>query len=128
MLRIFLQLYAKFAYRTAFAIFFCIFFDFAPRYGQIAYLYAGYTYIMIRERIEELRRQLDYHNHRYYVENAPEISDFEFDTMMHELQRLEAEHPEYADPTSPTMRVGSDLCAEFRTVRHRYPMLSLGNT
>ncbi len=92
------------------------------------YLYAGYTYIMIRERIEELRRQLDYHNHRYYVENAPEISDFEFDTLMHELQRLEAEHPEYADPTSPTMRVGSDLCAEFRTVRHRYPMLSLGNT
>ena len=92
------------------------------------YLYAGYTYIMIRERIEELRRQLDYHNHRYYVENAPEISDFEFDAMMHELQRLEAEHPEYADPTSPTMRVGSDLCAEFRTVRHRYPMLSLGNT
>ncbi|HJC26426.1 MAG TPA: NAD-dependent DNA ligase LigA [Candidatus Alistipes stercoravium] len=83
---------------------------------------------MIRERIEELRRQLDYHNHRYYVENAPEISDFEFDAMMHELQRLEAEHPEYADPTSPTMRVGSDLCAEFRTVRHRYPMLSLGNT
>lgn len=83
---------------------------------------------MIRERIEELRRQLDYHNHRYYVENAPEISDFEFDTMMHELQRLEAEHPEYADPTSPTMRVGSDLCAEFRTVRHRYLMLSLGNT
>ncbi|WP_300722107.1 NAD-dependent DNA ligase LigA [uncultured Alistipes sp.] len=83
---------------------------------------------MIRERIEELRRQLDYHNHRYYVENAPEISDFEFDTLMHELQRLEAEHPEYADPTSPTMRVGSDLCAEFRTVRHRYPMLSLGNT
>ena len=92
------------------------------------YLYAGYTYIMIRERIEELRRQLDYHNHKYYVENAPEISDFEFDAMMHELQRLEAEHPEYADPTSPTMRVGSDLCAEFRTVRHRYPMLSLGNT
>lgn len=92
------------------------------------YLYAGYTYIMIRERIEELRRQLDYHNHKYYVENAPEISDFEFDAMMHELQRLEAEHPEYADPTSPTMRVGSDLCAEFQTVRHRYPMLSLGNT
>ena len=92
------------------------------------YLYAGYTYIMIRERIEELRRQLDYHNHKYYVENAPEISDFEFDTMMHELQRLEQEHPEYADPASPTMRVGSDLCTEFRTVRHRYPMLSLGNT
>ena len=83
---------------------------------------------MIRERIEELRRLLDYHNHKYYVENAPEVSDFEFDTLMHELQRLEAEHPEYADPNSPSVRVGSDLCAEFRTVRHRYAMLSLGNT
>lgn len=83
---------------------------------------------MIRERIEELRRLLDYHNHKYYVENAPEISDFEFDTLMHELQRLEAEHPEYADPNSPSVRVGSDLCAGFRTVRHRYAMLSLGNT
>ena len=83
---------------------------------------------MIRERIEELRRLLDYHNHKYYVENAPEISDFEFDSLMHELQRLEAEHPEYADPNSPSVRVGSDLCAEFRTVRHRYAMLSLGNT
>ena len=83
---------------------------------------------MIRERIEELRRLLDYHNHKYYVENAPQISDFEFDTLMHELQRLEAEHPEYADPNSPSVRVGSDLCAEFRTVRHRYAMLSLGNT
>ena len=83
---------------------------------------------MIRERIEELRRLLDCHNHKYYVENAPEISDFEFDSLMHELQRLEAEHPEYADPNSPSVRVGSDLCAEFRTVRHRYAMLSLGNT
>ena len=83
---------------------------------------------MIRERIEELRRLLDYHNHKYYVENTPEISDFEFDSLMHELQRLEAEHPEYADPNSPSVRVGSDLCAEFRTVRHRYAMLSLGNT
>ena len=83
---------------------------------------------MIRQRIEELRRQLDYHNHKYYVENAPEISDFDFDAMMRELQELEREHPEYADPASPTQRVGSDLGAEFRTVRHRYPMLSLGNT
>ena len=83
---------------------------------------------MIRQRIEELRRQLDYHNHKYYVENAPEISDFDFDAMMRELQELEREHPEYADPASPTLRVGSDLGAEFRTVRHRYPMLSLGNT
>ena len=83
---------------------------------------------MIRERIEELRRQLELHNYKYYVENAPEISDYEFDTMMRELQDLEREHPEYADPNSPTVRVGSDLTAEFASVRHRYPMLSLGNT
>ena len=83
---------------------------------------------MVRERIEELRRQLELHNFKYYVENAPEISDFEFDTMMRELQDLERAHPEYADPNSPTVRVGSDLTAEFATVRHRYPMLSLGNT
>ena len=83
---------------------------------------------MIRERIEELRRQLERHNYNYYVENAPEISDFEFDALMHELQRLEREHPEYADPNSPSVRVGSDLTSEFQTVAHRFPMLSLGNT
>ncbi|WP_417015418.1 NAD-dependent DNA ligase LigA [Alistipes sp.] len=83
---------------------------------------------MIRERIEELRRQLELHNYKYYVENNPEISDFEFDTMMRELQDLERAHPEYADPNSPSVRVGSDLTSEFRTVRHHYPMLSLGNT
>ncbi len=83
---------------------------------------------MTRERTEELRRKLDYHNHKYYVENDPEISDFEFDALMRELQRLEAEHPEWADPASPTLRVGSDATAEFRSVEHRFPMLSLGNT
>ena len=83
---------------------------------------------MTRERIEDLRRKLDYHNHKYYVENDPEISDFEFDALMRELQRLEAEHPEWADPASPTLRVGSDATAEFRSVEHRFPMLSLGNT
>ena len=83
---------------------------------------------MVRERIEELRRQLELHNYKYYVENAPEISDFEFDALMRELQDLERAHPEYADPNSPSVRVGSDLTAEFETVRHRYPMLSLGNT
>ncbi len=83
---------------------------------------------MDRVRIEELRRQLEYHNRRYYVDNAPEIPDREFDELMHELQELERRHPEYADPNSPTQRVGSDLTAEFETVRHRYPMLSLGNT
>ncbi|MCM1151634.1 MAG: NAD-dependent DNA ligase LigA [Alistipes sp.] len=83
---------------------------------------------MDRVRIEELRRQLEYHNRRYYVDNAPEITDCEFDALMRELQELERRHPEYADPNSPTMRVGSDLTSEFETVRHRYPMLSLGNT
>ncbi len=83
---------------------------------------------MVRERIEELRRQLNYHNHKYYVENAPEIGDREFDALMRELQDLEAAHPELADPNSPTVRVGSDLTAEFRSVEHRFPMLSLGNT
>ena len=82
----------------------------------------------ILEHILDLRRQLNEHNRKYYVENAPEISDFEFDRLMRELQDLEAAHPEYADPNSPTMRVGSDITAEFRSVRHRFPMLSLGNT
>lgn len=80
------------------------------------------------KRIELLRRELHEHNHRYYVENQPTISDQEFDELMHELQRLEAAHPEMADPNSPTQRVGSDLGGEFRQVAHRYPMLSLSNT
>ncbi|MDE6070392.1 MAG: NAD-dependent DNA ligase LigA, partial [Alistipes sp.] len=83
---------------------------------------------MIGKRIEELRRQLEYHNHKYYVENDPAISDYEFDALMRELAELERAHPEYADPDSPTVRVGSDITAEFETVRHRYPMQSLGNT
>ncbi|MEG0807103.1 MAG: NAD-dependent DNA ligase LigA, partial [Alistipes sp.] len=83
---------------------------------------------MIREKIEELRRQLEYHNSKYYVENAPEISDFEFDALMRALQEAEREHPEYADPNSPSVRVGSDITAEFQTVEHRFQMLSLGNT
>lgn len=57
---------------------------------------------MVYEKIKELRERLDYHNRRYYVDNAPEISDFEFDAMMRELQDLEAAHPEFADPNSPT--------------------------
>lgn len=81
-----------------------------------------------KERIRQLRRELHEHNHRYYVENAPIISDQDFDFLMHELQDLEAKHPEMADPNSPTQRVGSDLQSEFRQVAHRYPMLSLANT
>lgn len=81
-----------------------------------------------KERILQLRRELHEHNHRYYVLNRPTISDQEFDFMMHELQDLEARHPELDDPNSPTQRVGSDLNQEFTQVAHKYPMLSLANT
>ncbi len=81
-----------------------------------------------KERIIQLRRELHEHNHRYYVLNQPTISDQEFDFLMHELQDLEARHPELYDANSPTQRVGSDLSQEFRQVAHRYPMLSLANT
>ena len=93
-----------------------------------------------RTRIEELRRTLEENSRRYYVDNAPAISDFEFDSLMHELERLEAEFPEFDSPDSPSHRVGSDLDAPvggnaeplartgFVQRRHRYPMLSLGNT
>lgn len=80
------------------------------------------------QRIAQLRSELHQHNYNYYVKNQPTISDQEFDEMMHELQRLEQEHPETSDPNSPTQRVGSDLAGEFRQVAHRYPMLSLANT
>lgn len=76
----------------------------------------------------QLRQELHEHNYRYYVLNQPTIGDQEFDFMMHELQELEARHPEMADPNSPTQRVGSDISTEFRQVAHRYPMLSLANT
>lgn len=80
------------------------------------------------ERILELRQLLHEANHRYYVLNQPVLSDQDFDFMMHELEDLERQHPEMADPNSPTQRVGSDLQTEFRQVAHRYPMLSLANT
>ena len=79
-------------------------------------------------RMRQLEQELDYHSQRYYVDNAPEISDFEFDALLRELQDLEATYPEEADPNSPTKRVGSDLTTEFESVEHRYPMQSLANT
>lgn len=81
-----------------------------------------------KERILALRKQLNEHNYKYYVLNEPDITDFEFDALMQQLQQLEAQHPELADPNSPTQRVGSDLNQEFKQVAHRYPMLSLANT
>lgn len=81
-----------------------------------------------KEKIDQLRVELHRHNHNYYVLNAPEISDQEFDKMMRELQDLENKYPEYKDDSSPTMRVGSDLNKNFIQIPHKYPMLSLSNT
>lgn len=78
---------------------------------------------MVEAKIKALRDELERHNYNYYVLSAPTISDFEFDKMMKELQELEAAHPEFADPDSPTRRVGSDLSKEFEQVVHKYPML-----
>ena len=80
------------------------------------------------KRMRELERELEYHSHKYYVDNAPEISDFEFDTLLRELLELESHYPEFADANSPTKRVGSDLTTEFQSVEHRYAMQSLSNT
>ena len=80
------------------------------------------------ERIIELRELLHKYNNLYYVQNAPVISDIEFDQLMHELIDLEDKHPELYDPNSPTQRVGSDLSKGFEQAEHRYPMLSLDNT
>lgn len=82
----------------------------------------------VKEHIESLRQQINQHNHNYYVNNSPVISDQEFDMLLKELERLEKEHPEYDDPYSPTHRVGSDLTKGFRQIVHERPMLSLGNT
>ena len=80
------------------------------------------------QKIKELRRELNFHNHKYYVENSPTISDYEFDKMLRELVELEELYPHLKDKNSPSMRVGSDLTNSFNTVEHRFPMLSLSNT
>ena len=81
-----------------------------------------------QNRILQLRDELNRHNHNYYVLNSPEISDVEFDKLMHELEDLEKQHPEMDDPLSPTRRVGSDLTEGFEQAAHIHPMLSLANT
>ena len=81
-----------------------------------------------KERIEQLRKEIEDHNKRYYVLNQPSISDFEFDLLLHELETLEKKYPQYLTTDSPTQRVGNDLTKEFKQYEHRYPMLSLGNT
>ena len=79
------------------------------------------------KRIQELREKLRYHEYKYYVENNPEISDAEFDRMMRELEELEQKNPDLITPDSPTQRVGGEPIDAFEKVRHRTPMLSLGN-
>ncbi len=81
----------------------------------------------IRKRVEELRREIEYHNYRYYVLNDPVISDAEYDALMRELEELERRYPELVTPNSPTQRVGAPPLEEFGTVEHRVPMLSLSN-
>ena len=82
----------------------------------------------IHQLIDQLSNELHRHNHLYYVENSPEISDFEFDQLMKQLQELEAKHPEMVLDSSPTKRVGGDITKKFNTIAHKYPMLSLSNT
>ena len=82
----------------------------------------------VKERIENLRREIEYHNYRYYIEANPELTDLEFDRLLDALKNLEKEHPELVTPESPTQRVGGGPISGFRQVRHEVPMLSIENT
>ena len=82
----------------------------------------------IEQHINELREQINYHNYRYYVLNAPVVSDAEYDRLFRELQSLEAAHPELITPDSPTQRVGEEPVEKFEKVRHPAPILSLAST
>ncbi len=82
----------------------------------------------VKEEIERLIREIEFHNHLYYVESKPQISDYEFDIMLKRLQELETQNPEFAYSYSPTKRVGGDITKKFETILHRFPMLSLSNT
>ena len=82
----------------------------------------------IYQLIEQLSNELHRHNHLYYIENTPEITDFEFDQLMNQLLDLESKYPEMVLDSSPTKRVGGDITKKFNTIAHSYPMLSLSNT
>ncbi len=82
----------------------------------------------IKEQIESIVKELNEHNYSYYVLAQPTLSDFEYDKKLEELAKLEKEYPEYLDPESPTIKVGGYITKEFETVKHKWPMLSLGNT
>ncbi len=81
-----------------------------------------------KKRIEELTKEINEHNYYYYVLSNPLISDFDFDKLLEELVKLENDFPEYRDVNSPSQRVGGEITKEFKQIRHKYPMLSLGNT
>ena len=82
----------------------------------------------MKNRINELTDQLNYLNHRYYMDSVSEVSDYEFDQLLKELESLENQYPEHKREDSPTQRVGGTIAKSFATVKHKYPMLSLGNT
>ena len=84
--------------------------------------------LAVKDKMDALRKQLHEHNYNYYVLSQPTISDIDFDALMRQLAELEKQYPEFYDPNSPTMRVGSDINKNFIQVQHRYPMLSLQNT
>lgn len=86
------------------------------------------TTLAAKQEIERLSKELNHHNHLYYVESTPEISDYEFDMLLNQLIDLEKKFPEFASETSPSKRVGGDITKKFTSVKHRFPMLSLGNT
>jgi len=82
----------------------------------------------VKHRIQELSKKIEEHNYNYYVLSNPTISDYEFDMMLEELIKLEKQHPEFLSPDSPSQRVGGQITKTFKNVKHKYPMLSLGNT
>ena len=81
-----------------------------------------------KKKIEKLREEINYHNQKYYIENNPVISDYEFDQLLKKLEKLETEFPDLITSDSPTQRIGEEPLEEFNTVEHKVPMLSLGNT
>ena len=84
--------------------------------------------LSMKEKIEQLRATIRYHDRKYYVENNPEITDYEYDQLVKELQQLEKSHPDLITPDSPTQRVGGEPLTQFPTVEHKIPMLSIDNT
>ena len=80
------------------------------------------------KKIKELRNTIEYHNKKYYIDNEPEISDFEFDRMLAQLTELENQYPQLITPDSPTQRVGGAPLTEFKTIKHKIPLKSLENT